>query len=244
MTRKILRTQFLLLLLFAACKNTPDSKIQPALNKESGVDSTENQPELENPETHTDTLRFTAYDDNGDNFLLFARNKREELCFINNTDTGRTYLTGDLIEIRWKKDTLFLADAAETPEMASWIISTKKLKDVKTARFRANNKALKYNWSGEVSYTQSFLEELYLIVENYIANTQNKLINQYVADNTQLEYSIEQRTRAGKTYTVLGIAIVFEHRVNTLQWLYYEYGAERRLYEYDLPNDKLIELLP
>lgn len=82
-------------------------------------------------------------------------------------------------------------------------------------------KLLKYNWSEESKNSQSYLDKLYLIVEYYIANSQNEELKSCVASKQQLEYSIEEQIKDKKEYTVVGIAFVFEHRVNTIQCLYY-----------------------
>ena len=89
-------------------------------------------------------------------------------------------------------------------------------------------------------YTPSYLNDIYLIVECYIVNSKNELIENLIDEREQLEYSIENRTRNGKDYLVLGISHSFEGRTVTIQWLYYN-NETGELYEYDLSNDALIE---
>ena len=162
--------------------------------------------------------------------------------FINDKNEDRSLLKGDIVEIKWYNDTIYIVGDGETPEIAEWIVSIKKIRDGNVSIFRKNYKnQLKYNWSKENDYSQSYLDNLYVIVENYIANSKNEMIKSCVLRKEQLEYSIEEQTRNGQEYTVLGIAVVFEHRVNTIQWLYYKHGEFNKLYEYDLANEKLIE---
>ena len=174
--------------------------------------------------------------------LLNAKKGNDFYGFINDKNDDRSYLKGDLIEIKWKNDTIFIAGDGETPEIADWIISTKKIKDGNVSIFRNTyKKQLKFNWSKENNYSASYLDKLYLLVEDYIANSKVETIKLSIKNKDQLEYSIEQQTRNGEEYTVLGIYYIFEHKLNTLKWLYYENGDRPKLYEYDLPNDKLIE---
>ena len=174
--------------------------------------------------------------------LLNAKKGNDIYGFINDKNGDRSYLKGDLIEIKWKKDTIYIAGDGETPEIAEWIISTKKIIDGNVSIFRKTyKKQLKFNWSKENNYSPSYLDKLYLLVEDFIVNSKVETIKLSIKNKDQLEYSIEQQSRNGKEYTVLGISYIFEHKLNTLKWLYYE-NENQRLYEYDLPNDKLIEL--
>lgn len=106
--------------------------------------------------------------------------------------------------------------------------------------FRKNyGKEIYYNYSGDFNYSQKYLEELYLKVEYYIANSKNELLKNIIANKNRLEYSVEQQQRNGKEYTVLGIGTVNEGRITKAQWLFYD-AENKILYEYDLPNDELV----
>ncbi len=190
-----------------------------------------------------DTLSFLDYNDDGDYMLLNAKKGNDYYGFINDKNDDRSYLKGDLIEIKWKNDTIYIAGDGETPEIADWIISTRKIIDGNVSIFRKTyKKQLKFNWSKENNYSQGYLDKLYLLVEDYIANSKVETIKLSIKNKDQLEYSIEQQNRNGEEYTVLGISYIFEHKLITLKWLYYENGDRPKLYEYDLPNDELIEL--
>lgn len=106
--------------------------------------------------------------------------------------------------------------------------------------FRKNyGKEIYYNYSVDFNYSQKYLDELYLKVEYYIANSKNELLKNIIANKDGLEYSVEQQQRNGKEYTVLGIGTVTEGRITKAQCLYYD-AENKILYEYDLPNDELV----
>ncbi len=116
----------------------------------------------------------------------------------------------------------------------------KNSQDSKVSNFRKNyGKEIYYNYSGDFNYTQSYLDELYLIAEYYIANSKNELLKNIIENKDRLEYSVEQQQRSNKEYTVLGIGTVTEGRVTKAQWLFYD-AENKILYEYDLPNDELV----
>lgn len=82
----------------------------------------------------------------------------------------------------------------------------KNSQDSKVSDFRKNyGKEIYYNYSGDFNYTQSYLDELYLIAEYYIANSKNELLKNIIENKGRLEYSVEQQQRNDKEYTVLGI---------------------------------------
>jgi len=110
----------------------------------------------------------------------------------------------------------------------------------KVSDFRKNyGKEIYYNYSGDFNYTQTYLDELYLMAEYYIANSKNELLKSIIENKGRLEYSVEQQQRNDKEYTVLGIGTVTEGRINKAQWLFYD-AENKVLYEYDLPNDELV----
>lgn len=152
----------------------------------------------------------------------------------------RNLLRGDVCEITWEKDTIYIAGEGEIPKIENWLVSIKKIKDGNVSKFRKDyKKELKYYYSDE-GYTQSTLDDLYLSAEYYIANTKNELIKLAIQNREQLEYSIESRTENNRDYQVLGIGYTFEHKFNVIQWLYIDIETQK-IYEYDVANDKLVE---
>ena len=98
---------------------------------------------------------------------------------------------------------------------------------------------LTYHWSDD-SYSQAYLDSLYILAKFYIAYSENELIKAAVKQNEQLEYSIEKQTYKGKKYDVLGIGHTSENRFTLMQWIYIDTDI-RKIYEYDLPNHQLLE---
>ncbi|WP_066676772.1 MULTISPECIES: hypothetical protein [unclassified Chryseobacterium] len=66
------------------------------------------------------------------------------------------------------------------------------------------------------------------------------MIKLFVKNRNALAYSVEKQTKENKEYYVLGIYTESEHKINTFQWLYIDPETDT-IYEYDLPNDKLIK---
>lgn len=188
----------------------------------------------------SDVFEFVNYNDDGDYRLINLRKNNESFSFINDKNDDRSLMRGDKVAIAWKMDTIHIAGDGETPELAEWLVSFKKIKDGKLARFRKTYKLdFKYHWYNENEYSDGYFKHLYELVEYYVANSKNELLKLHIADNSPLEYSIEQQDRDGKTYTVLGLGTSFEGHMTKIQWLYYD-AEKDDLYEYDLPNDKLI----
>lgn len=193
-----------------------------------------------NPKTFKNTFEFEYYNDNGDYMWLYAKNGNDRYSFVNDNNNLRNLLRGDICEIKWKKDTIYIAGDGETPEIDDWLISIKKIQDGNVSKFRKEyKKEIKYHYSDE-SYSKSGLDEVYLSAEYYIANSKNELIKLAIQNKDQLEYSIESRTENNRLYEVLGIGYTFEHRFNIIQWIYLDFDKQK-IYEYDLANEKLIE---
>lgn len=187
-----------------------------------------------------DTFVFESYNDNGDYMLLNAKKGKDFYSFINDKNDDRSLLQGDICEIEWKKDTIFIAGDGETPEISDWLVSINKIKDGNVSKFRKEyKKELKYHWFDENNYAQNYLDEIYLLAEYYIANSKNKLIKQAIKNKDPIEYSIEERTENNRVYKVLGIGYTFEHHFTIMQWIYID-RETKQIYEYDLPNEKLI----
>src|SRR5690606_11964408 len=90
------------------------------------------------------------------------------------------------------------------------------------------------------SYSQPHLDSIYVLAKFYIAHSANEFIKTAVKQNEQLEYSIEKGTYKSKKYDILGIGRTSESRFTVMQWVYID-ADTRKIYEYDLPNDQLIE---
>jgi hypothetical protein len=212
----------------------PSVKIQPTAKKQGDA----KKSIVDGPVQRAD-MKFVAYNDDGDYYLLSARKGDSTYDFINNID-DRSLNKGDLISITWKRGTIYIAGEGETPAQADLITSVKKTGDGAVSKFRITYaKKLKYTWAPEENYSQSYLDKLYLQVEYYLATTENELLQLHLGKNDELTYSIEQQEKSNRMYTVIGIAAESEHHSSIIQWLYLDVERDQ-LYEYDLPNNKLL----
>ena len=186
-------------------------------------------------------MEFVEYNDDGDYFLAVAKKEDSLFSFINDETEDRSLLRGDIIDVAWEAATVEIAGDGDTQQQSEKIISMVKVKEGNVSKFRKHyQKKLTYTWSEEEKYSTYYLDKLYLLVEYYIANSKNDLLKMHVKNRDQLTYSIEEQSRNNKEYILIGISTTSAHHVNTIQWLYLE-KAENILYEYDLPNDRLIE---
>lgn len=191
------------------------------------------------PAQHT-LMEFVEYNNDGDYFLLIAKKGDSSLSFINDESSDTSLLRGDVIDVSWDTTTIEIAGDGDAREQREKIISIVKVKDGNVSTFRMHyQKKLKYTWLAEDSYSQDYLDKLYLLVEYYIANSANELLKMHVKNRDQLSYSIEEQSRNDKKYIMMGISTTEAHHVNTIQWLYLE-KEKNILYEYDLPNDSLV----
>lgn len=76
-------------------------------------------------------------------------------------------------------------------------------------------------------------------MEYYLTQTTNPLLRLAVNSKDELTYSIESKTRDDRGYTVIGIAPIGPNGATIVQWLYVDEESDK-LYEYNLPEDKLI----
>lgn len=190
--------------------------------------------------TRIDQMTFIKYLDDGDYFQILARKGDSTFSFINDTDTSRNLNRGDPILLKWRNDSITVAGDDESKMPALILLSIKKTGDGPVSKFRKTyGRKLKYTWATHEEFTSSYLDKIYLIVEYYLTQTKNSLLQLAVKSKDELTYSIESKTRDDHGYTVIGIAPVGPNGANIVQWLYIDEECDK-LYEYDLPADKLI----
>jgi hypothetical protein len=233
---------FILLFMICAlsCTRSPQQKkvSTGSINKKQDTTLSES---LHNTAEQHATMKFVNYNDDGDYFLLIAQKGDSTYSFINNNDENRSLNRGDLIEVTWKKGTITIAGDGDTPADADMLISVKKTGDGPVSKFRNSyGKKIKYTWPEDESYSQSYLDNLYRLVEYYLSNTKVPLLQHHINKKDDLSYSVEQQLKGNREYTTIGIATTNEHSVNTIQWLYYD-NEHDKLFEYDLPSDALVE---
>ncbi len=189
---------------------------------------------------HIDELTFVKYIDDGDYFQLLAQKGDSTLSFINETDSSRNLSRGDKIRVTWKDGTVTLPGDGDAEVPAQLLFSVKKIAEGPVSAFRKTyGKKLRYTWSPDEEFTPSYLDKVYLIVEYYLTQTKNPLLQAAVKNRDEITYSIETRERNNRSYKVIGIAPVGENGSHIVQWLYIDEENDR-IYEYDLPEDDLV----
>ncbi|MET3021753.1 hypothetical protein [Flavobacterium hydatis] len=196
-------------------------------------------------QVYTDTAEFVRFNEGGDySYVEIKKNNKIISLTTNLTEAENpNYTMGDIFDFKWQIDSVFISGDGERRDFTEWFVSAKKVKDGSVTLFRKKYpKPIKYYWAEEEDkYSTEFKDYLYTLVEYYLANSKSELVKANLKDpDLSLTYSIEDRESDGRSYTVLGIANEFENRTSIMQWLYVD-NVTRVLYEYDLPNEKLIE---
>lgn len=240
------RTLFLSMITFLSfvlqsCENKTQNTVEIKKTNQSKTKQTDLKIVQTKEEIFKDVFEFVAYNDDGDYSYIQVKKGDESYGFVNDKNEARSLLRGDICEIQWKKDTIYIAGDGETPMLEDWLVSVNKIKDGNVSKLRKEQKTeFKYHWSEQENYSQGFLDDIYLVTEYYIANSKNKLLQLHLKSKEQINYSIENRKRENRDFTVMGIGYEFENRTNIFQWLYYD-TENHKLYEYDLGNDELNE---
>ncbi|MFL9833356.1 hypothetical protein [Chryseobacterium terrae] len=228
---------FSLLIYCISCSQNPEKHKEKKADRKKEI----RQTTVEKDSLQRDTIEFVSYNDDFDYSQLDGRKGKDEISYINDQNNDRSFLRGDLIAIEYKNDSIYIAGDGETPQNAEWIVTAKKIKDGKVSKFRKEyNQPIKFIYSKEDEISESFLDHLYKIAEYYIANSKKDLVKLSVKNKEPLGYSVEKQKRNDKEYYALGIYTESEHKINTFQWLYIDPETDK-IYEYDLPNDKLVE---
>lgn len=247
--------QILILLLvftviFSSCKKEDKNKENEPVKSENKIvkDSVftsivRPNEKLKLGKVMTDDFEFINYNDNGDYFYVFLKKGNQEIAMIYDwkVNKKRQFNRGDIIRVDWKIDSMWVSGDGESLHFEEWAKDAHKIKDGKVSLFKKKFKTpLSYHYSEEFSTV--FLDEIYTLVEYYLANSKRDLVRVNLEDpNAIIEYSIENRNENGKEYVVIGIKNNSEGLSSIMQWLYIENGERLVLYEYDLGNEKLIE---
>ena len=174
-------------------------------------------------ESLKDNFEFVEYNDEGDNNLLYAKKEGKGYEFITSNIDYSNLFRGDICEIQWKKDTVYLAGDNEYAQIINQLVSIKKIQDGNLSKFiKTYNKELKYHWNGDDGYSDGYLNKLYLVAQYYIANSKNESIKSRVKQKEEIEYSIEEQTMNNRVYEVLGIGYSFESHFTLMQWIYFD----------------------
>ena len=225
----------------AACRSKPPKAAERSKSLiDSNSGQTTHRPSSGTIANQSANLNFIEYLDDGDYFQLLAEKNKDTFVFINDIDSGRALLRGDHIQVKYKDSTLTVAGDNDSPMPASILVSIKKTGDGPVSLFRKGyGKKLKYTWPADKEYSSSYLDKIYLITEYYLSKTKNPLLQMAIRNRQELTYSIEPHERNHQHYTMIGIAPVGPNGSLVVQWLYIAEDTNR-LYEYDLPEDKLL----
>ncbi|MDU1889828.1 MAG: hypothetical protein E6767_03995 [Dysgonomonas sp.] len=215
---------------------------------EIGTDSTfissiRPNEKLQTGKIYSDTFEYFDFNDNGDDVILYVKKGNITFPLMANELFGKLndWARGDLYQIEWKIDTMRPAGDERQLWIEYFALKTTKTKDGNVSLFRKKyTKPLKYTYSSSEGYTSSTLDWIYRNVEYYLANSKQELVIIHINNpSDDISYSIEQETIGEKEYIKIGISNEFENHTSIIQWIYL-YGD--KIYEYDLPNDELIEL--
>ncbi len=194
------------------------------------------------PNTFEDVFEFISYNDDGDYSLFVAEKNSVRQQFINTLE-DRNLLRGDICRIEWKEDYMKIAGELDEKKMADWIVNCMKLEDGDVSKYRLEYPLqLKYHYPNE-NYSRGYLDDIYLQVEYYIANSKNELIQSAIKNKDQIEYSIEERRYEDDNYIVIGLGKSNEHNFSIMQWIFIDEN-DQNIYEYDLPQDSLLRFDP
>ncbi len=223
----------------SACHSKPAEEQKSAKPGTASKQPLAGQKQNEQHE-HVTQMTFVKYIDDGDYFQLLAKKGDSTISFINETDTSRSLNRGDKIKVTWKDGTITLPGDNDAEMPAQLLVSVKKNGDGPVSAFRRTyGKKLKYTWSPEEEFTSSYLDKVYLLTEYYLTQTRNPLLQNAVRNRDEFTYSIESQERNNRNYKVIGIAPVGPNGGHVVQWLYVDEENDH-IYEYDLPQDKLV----
>ncbi|VXA96524.1 conserved exported hypothetical protein [Flavobacterium sp. 9AF] len=238
---------FLLLLSIISChtKETNDTNQK----KELTIDATQTK-KLENNKTianlnkiKTDTVTFVSLNFDFDySQLIFKKNSKEESVIYDLFQNKKNnFNRGDILEIKTKLDTIYIAGDGETLDYSDWLIEVRRIKEGKLTLYKNSNRPpLKYFLTEENDFSETYLNFIYSSVEYYLANSKKELVLTTIDNkNNSIIFSIENSVRDNKNYLMIGLSNDLEDHLATFQWLFIDI-ENNTIYEYDLPNDELI----
>lgn len=112
---------------------------------------------------YTDTVQYVNFNDEGDNDLFFVKKNTDTISLISNK-VKADFVRGNLIEIKWKIDSMRFAGDSETLAFPEFLMAAKNLKTL-----QLKDKKIKFLWR-ETKYNDELKTEINSIIlnENYI----------------------------------------------------------------------------
>ncbi|AQX84726.1 hypothetical protein ATB97_02895 [Elizabethkingia bruuniana] len=228
-------------LLIVSCKKNEGSVPSETAKPDSSAVMASDSIKVDHPKSTGQmiTADFYGYEEIGDYLYLLIKDNGKTESFVAQA-VDKDLNRGDLVEVKWKKGHIEIAGDNDRKEDRKMLVSVKKIKDGALSLFKQRyTKPVKYTFGQDLDLSNEERDDIYNNVQYYLANTRNKLLLLHLKNNEELTYSIEERNEQGKDYIVLGLGIEFENRFSVAQWLYID-QRNGDLYEYDLPNDKLV----
>ncbi|WP_337085517.1 hypothetical protein [Elizabethkingia anophelis] len=228
-------------LLIVSCKKNEDAVSSETAKPDSSTIITSDSVKANHSKETSQTIKadFYAYEEIGDYLYLLIKENGKTESFVTQV-VNKGLNRGDLVEIKWKKGQIEIAGDDNRKEDSKILVSVKKIKDGALSMFKQRyTKPVKYTFGQDLDLSNEERDNIYNQVQYYLANTRNKLLLLHLKNSEELTYSIEERNEQGKDYIVLGVGVEFENRFSVAQWLYID-QRNGDLYEYDLPNDKLV----
>ncbi|MFD1552874.1 hypothetical protein DNU06_08080 [Putridiphycobacter roseus] len=82
-------------------------------------------------EIYIDSIEFIGYNDDFDYFLLTGKKNKRAIDFFYDWQWKKNgaydFKSGDIIEVKWKMDTFWVAGDGERADFHEWVIDAKKL---------------------------------------------------------------------------------------------------------------------
>ncbi|WP_313516785.1 hypothetical protein [Sphingobacterium sp.] len=191
-----------------------------------------------------DTLVFKEFNDDGDRALFFVQKGKKSWPMVLKAkkELSKDLLRGDIIEVLWKAEEIKNIDG-DVMEINQVLLDYSKLKDGKVhALRRAYPNLLQYVKSSDLQLTDPYLAYVTAYLEYYLAYSNQPLIKEILKkkDQAKMIYQIDEITFEGRPYMVIGLGTDQDNKQNILQWIYVD-NENRKLYEYDIINQRLIE---
>ena len=230
-------------LFLASCGGPSPSPVNNTpIDVETYTSALRQDEKLIRGQIYADTLEFGTFEADGDYPLISMKKDGQDYVFLYEDSIGPRWNRGDIIEVRWKMDYMGPDDEYGTWPVKEWVVGTKKLKEGKVSHFRERyQKPLEYYYDSRFDFTPACLDKIYRLVEYYLASSEQELITANINDPSSVfVYSIEEQERDGRDYYLVGISNQFETVSSIIQWIYLSDDLQD-IYEYNLPDDRLIK---
>lgn len=167
MIKNIFKINILLAFIFIisckkqASKNIEVKGIKPKQTTQSYYKSNLRKNEnLQLATIYTDTVSFIKFDDNYDDWLTLVKKRKDTIALISN-EQQLDFAKGDVIEIKWKIDSLRPAGDPDFIEFKEFLVASKKIKSI-----QLTDKKVKFLWTQSV-FDKKYNAEVYSLMLDY-----------------------------------------------------------------------------